>query len=50
MLLNTSLNVMGEPLVESPDEAIACCKATGIDWLVLGDQLISTRSAHGRCE
>ena len=50
MLLNTSLNVMGEPIVESPEEAIACCKATGIDWLVLGDQLISARSAHGHCE
>jgi carbamoyltransferase len=42
MLLNTSLNVMGEPLVESPEEALACCRATRIEWLVLGERLIST--------
>jgi carbamoyltransferase len=42
MLLNTSLNVMGEPLVETPAEALACCRSTSVDWLVLGEQLIST--------
>ncbi|MDP6943167.1 MAG: carbamoyltransferase C-terminal domain-containing protein, partial [Myxococcota bacterium] len=40
LLLNTSLNVMGQPLVETPDDALACLAATGIDCLVLGDRLV----------
>ena len=42
MLLNTSLNVMGQPLVETPEEAVACCRAAGVNWLVLGETLVST--------
>jgi carbamoyltransferase len=37
VLLNTSFNVAGEPIVCSPDDACRCFKAAGLDGLVLGD-------------
>ncbi|MDP8221910.1 MAG: carbamoyltransferase C-terminal domain-containing protein [Candidatus Lernaella stagnicola] len=40
VLLNTSFNVMGEPIVCTPRDAIACFRGTGIDVLVLGDFLV----------
>jgi len=36
MVLNTSFNVAGEPLVESPADAVAAFLGTAIDVLVLG--------------
>jgi len=38
-VLNTSFNVMGEPIVASPADAIACYLGTGIDVLALGNYL-----------
>jgi carbamoyltransferase len=32
---------MGEPIVESPMDAIRCFFSTGMDALVIGDYLIS---------
>jgi carbamoyltransferase len=40
VVLNTSFNIMGEPIVESPLQAIRCFYSTGIDTLVLGDYII----------
>ncbi|MEE9394786.1 MAG: carbamoyltransferase [Planctomycetota bacterium] len=40
MLLNTSFNVRGQPIVCSPEEAIESFQSTGIDTLVLGDFVI----------
>lgn len=40
VLLNTSFNIMGEPIVESPIQAIRCFFSTGLDILVLGNYLI----------
>jgi carbamoyltransferase len=40
VLLNTSFNVMGEPIVESPMDAIRCFFTTGLDYLVLGNHLV----------
>lgn len=37
LLLNTSLNRKGMPIVETPEEAIALFKETALDVLVLGD-------------
>jgi carbamoyltransferase len=39
VLLNTSFNVKGEPIVNSPQQAINCFLSTGIDYLVIGDFL-----------
>lgn len=41
VLLNTSFNIMGEPIVESPMDAIRCFFSTGLDKLVLGNYLIT---------
>src|SRR3989344_2470384 len=40
MLLNTSFNVAGEPLVCSPSDALQCYQRTKIDYLVLDRFLI----------
>ena len=37
LLLNTSFNIMGEPIVAHPREAIRCFYDNGLDGLVLGD-------------
>jgi len=37
VLLNTSFNIKGQPIVNSPDEAIDCFLGTNIDVLVIGD-------------
>jgi carbamoyltransferase len=39
-LLNTSMNIMGEPIVCTPSEAIRCFFDTGLDALVLGNFLL----------
>jgi carbamoyltransferase len=45
-LLNTSLNVKGEPIVETPADAVACFLGTGIDYLALHDMLIAKSALH----
>lgn len=40
MLLNTSFNVMGKPLVHSLEDALAVFLSTGLDALVVNDYLI----------
>lgn len=39
VLLNTSFNVKGQPIVNSPDDAIRCFLSTNIDVLAIGDFL-----------
>ena len=41
ILLNTSFNIMGEPIVNTPSEAIKCFYDSGIDALFLGNYLIT---------
>jgi carbamoyltransferase len=43
VLLNTSFNVMGEPVVESPEQAIRCFYSGGLDALVIGNFIIQKR-------
>ena len=40
VVLNTSFNVRGEPIVQTPQEAVADFLATDMDALVLGDVLV----------
>ena len=37
VLVNTSFNVRGEPIVCTPEDAFRCFMATGLDLLVIGD-------------
>ncbi len=39
LVLNTSFNVMGEPIVNTPEDAVKCYLGTGIDALAIGDCL-----------
>lgn len=40
LVLNTSFNVQGEPIVASPEDAISCFQGTGIDVLALQNYLV----------
>jgi carbamoyltransferase len=40
VLLNTSMNIMGEPVINHPREAIRCFFDNGIDLLVLNDFIL----------
>ena len=40
MLVNTSFNVRGEPIVCSPKDAFRCFMTTGLDVLVIGNYLL----------
>ena len=44
VLLNTSFNVRGEPVVCSPADALRCFLATDLDYLVLGNCLLDKRA------
>jgi carbamoyltransferase len=46
VLINTSFNVKGEPIVETPRDAVICFLTTGIDHLVLHDTLVSKNAMH----
>lgn len=41
VLVNTSFNVRGEPIVNTPQDAYTCFKRTNIDLLVLGNFLLT---------
>jgi len=41
VLLNTSFNIKGEPIVETPTDAIKCFLSTGIDTLVFKNRLLT---------
>jgi carbamoyltransferase len=43
MLLNTSFNVKGEPIVCSPEDAVRTFLHCGLDVLVAGDYLAEKR-------
>ena len=43
VVLNTSFNVDGEPIVETPQDAIRCFLGTHMDYLVLGNVLLKKR-------
>lgn len=40
MLINTSFNIRGEPIVCNPKDAYKCMMGTGIDYLIMGKFLI----------
>ena len=49
VLVNTSFNVRGEPIVCSPDDAYRCFINTEMDWLVMGNFLLDrTAQPHHR--
>ena len=50
VVLNTSFNIRGLPIVNRPEEAIECFLKTGMDALFLGDHLLAKQSASAARE
>ncbi|MDH3905550.1 MAG: carbamoyltransferase [Gammaproteobacteria bacterium] len=47
ILLNTSLNVMGEPIVETPEDALWCLLLTQLDACVFDGAIVTKRPGYG---
>jgi len=47
LLLNTSFNVAGEPIVETPEDALFGLLYAGLDACVLGDRMVRVKPGHG---
>lgn len=45
VVMNTSFNVRGEPIVDSPNDAIACFRKTNLDALVIGNWVLDKPEA-----
>jgi len=45
VIINTSMNVRGEPIVNTPEQGYAMLKKTEMDYLVMGNYLISRNEA-----
>lgn len=43
LVLNTSFNLSGEPIVETPSDALSTFRRSGLDYLVLNEYVISDR-------
>ena len=41
VLLNTSFNIKGQPIVNSPDDAIECLLKYKIDYLIIGNNIVT---------
>jgi carbamoyltransferase len=46
MILNTSLNVMGEPIAETPEDALWTLLYTQLDYCVIEDRLVSRAEGY----
>ena len=45
VILNTSFNIAGEPIVETPADALKCFMSTEMDYLIIEDYLIEAAGA-----
>ena len=43
IIINTSFNIKGEPIVCTPEDAYKCMMGTGIDYLIMDKFLISKK-------
>ncbi len=48
VLINTSFNVRGEPIVATPQEAYQCFLRTEMDWLAMGRCLLRKEDQPGQ--
>ena len=46
VVMNTSFNDVGEPIVQTPKDAVRCFFATGFDVLAIGDFLVEKHGKH----
>jgi carbamoyltransferase len=50
LLLNTSFNTSGEPIVETPDDALWCLLVSNLDACILGDYVVTKRRGWSMLE
>jgi carbamoyltransferase len=43
LLINTSFNIRGEPIVLSPEDAYNCFMKTDMDYLIMGNFMIGKK-------
>jgi len=43
VIINTSMNVMGEPIVNTPEQAYGMIVKTDMDYLIMGNYLVSKK-------
>lgn len=43
VILNTSFNVKGQPIVNTPEQAISCYQSTNLDCLVIGEYFVEKK-------
>ncbi|OBI80255.1 carbamoyltransferase [Mycobacterium sp. E740] len=48
VVVNTSFNIRGEPIVCTPEDAYRCFMNTEMDYLILGDHVLDKRLQPGR--
>tara|TARA_B100000989_G_scaffold285724_1_gene253718 strand:+ start:7627 stop:9462 length:1836 start_codon:yes stop_codon:yes gene_type:complete len=46
VLVNTSFNIRGEPIVNSPTDAFKCLMGTNLDYLVIGNCILDKRKQN----
>jgi carbamoyltransferase len=46
VLVNTSFNVRGEPIVNTPIDAFNCLMGTELDYLVIGNCIIDKKKQN----
>ena len=46
VVINTSMNVMGEPIVNTPEQAYNMIKKTDMDYIVMGNNLVPKLNAE----
>ena len=44
VIINTSFNVRGEPIVEKPEHAYMCFMRTNMDYLIMGNILLDKKA------
>ncbi len=50
IIINTSFNVRGEPIVCTPEDAYRCFMRTEMDWLVLGNHVLEKKAQQSTDE
>ena len=46
MIINTSFNVRGEPIVNTPKDAFNCFMGTELDYLIIGNCILDKRKQN----
>jgi carbamoyltransferase len=48
MLVNTSFNIRGEPIVNTPEDAIRCFLGTNLDYLIIENYILNKNKQNNK--